>query len=407
MPELPPVVLLAGARNAVSAARSLAKSGVRVHAICLPTDCVAHSRYCAEYSDVGSREGVQDRYLDWLEHGPRGAVVLPCDDDGLELIARRRSTLLDWGYRPVEANDEALLAMLDKARTYALAEAAGVPVPWTATVRTRADAEAVAGKAEYPCGIKPLYSHRFAHHFGILAKVIVVADRAELMEGFDLMLKLGVEALITEIVPGGDDQFCSYYTYIDERGEPLFHFTKAKVRQWPTGFGLTCYQVTNWNPEVAELGLRFVQGAGLRGVANVEFKLDPRDGHYKLIECNHRFTAANELVRLAGIDIPLLAYNRLAGRPGPSVDHYRTGVRMWDPVEDLRALAQYRRRGELTVAEWARSLMHRQHLPLLRWDDPMPTVAANVLHARRLGRTLVRRHARAGGRGRPAEGRGG
>jgi predicted ATP-grasp superfamily ATP-dependent carboligase len=290
----------------------------------------------------------------------------------------------------VEANDDALLAMLDKDRTYAIAREAGVPAPWTATVRTPAEAAAAAGQAQYPCALKALYSHVFRRHFGSQTKVLVARDRAALEAHFESTLALGIDVLVTEIVPGADDQFCSYYTYLDERGEPLFHFTKRKLRQWPTRFGLICYQVTNWEPAVVDAGVRFAKAAALRGVVNVEFKRDSRDGVYKLIECNHRFTAANELVRFAGIDIPLLAYNRVAGRPDSPVGSYRRGVRMWDPVEDVRALLEYRRNGELTARTWARSLMHRQHFPLLRWDDPLPTVMSNLRHGRGLARQLTK-----------------
>ena len=52
-----------------------------------------------------------------------------------------------------------------------------------------------------------------------------------------------------------------------------------------------------------DLGLALFGHAGLRGVANVEFKRDPRDGRLKLIECNARFTAANGLLTASGIDL--------------------------------------------------------------------------------------------------------
>jgi len=379
--SLPPAILLGGDRIAVSAARSLARTGVRVLALGHRTDAVRWSRACARFVDVGAGDGLQERYLDWLRLGPHEGVLLPCDDDALELIARNRAALSGWGYLPVEANDEAVLVVLDKERTYALAGSAGVGVPATIALRTPADIAEAARSLRYPCALKPRHSHVFARRFGVRAKVVVVGDAAQLCERATELRALGIELLATEIVPGGDDSFCSYYTYIDEGGAPLFHFTKRKLRQWPIHFGLICYQVTNWQPEVAAAGLRFVTAAGVRGVANVEFKQDARDGCWRLIECNHRFTAANELVRAAGIDIPLLAYNRLAGRGSPVVSEYRRGVRMWDPVEDMRALQAYRRTGELTVRAWVRSLLHRQRFALLRLDDPLPSVAKTALHA--------------------------
>jgi predicted ATP-grasp superfamily ATP-dependent carboligase len=370
-----PAVLLGGGLIAVSAARSLGRSGVAVYAVGdREWDPVQRSRFCAAFVDLG-RGATIERRLEWLERGgPRGAVVLPCDDQGLELVARHRALLDDLGYLAVEANDEVVLAMLDKERTYELADEAGVPRPRTMTVRGERDVEAAAAQIGFPSALKPLRSHLFAQRFGAHRKVWIVESEDGLRDTLARMLELGLEMLVTEILPGPDTAFVSYYSYLDRDGTPLFHFTKRKLRQYPIGFGLTCYQTTEWDADAAELGVRFFRGVGLRGVGNVEFKRDPRDGQLKLIECNHRFTLANELVRRAGIDIPRLAYDRLVGREPPPVDAFREGVRMWHLVEDTRAFFDYRRAGELSATRWLVSLLHRQHFPLLDRDDPGPSV---------------------------------
>ena len=384
MGDRPPAVLLGGETIAVSAARSLSAAGVEVWALGDPTDPVQRSRHCHRFVEVGSKQGVQTRYMDWLEReGPRGAVIVPCDDDSVELMARGRARLEGLGYLPIEANDDALLAMLDKERTYALCAEIGVPCPRTATVSTREEAAAAAARFDYPCALKPRESHVFAAHFGILAKAVRVHSPEELVSEFDRTAELGVSMLVTEIVPGGDDQLCSYYSYLDERGEPLYHFTKKKVRQYPPEFGLGCYQMTTWDPEVAELGLHFFQGARMRGIANVEFKRDSRDGILKLIESNVRLTAANEQVRLAGLDIALLAYSRVTDTPGPELRSYRVGVPLWHPIEDVRSLLMYRRRGDWTLGAWLRSLRRRQRFALWRLDDPGPTFHSFAVKVRR------------------------
>src|SRR3954468_12328487 len=160
----------------VSDARLLSRlGGAQVFALGDASDPVRASRHCHEFVDVGARKGVADRYLEWLsKDGPRAGAVLPCDDDGLELIARNRALLADWGYSPIEADDDVLLAMLDKDRTYELSRKAGVPTPRTATVRTHEEAMAAAEEFSYPCALKPLSSHEFAQHFGILKKVLLV-----------------------------------------------------------------------------------------------------------------------------------------------------------------------------------------------------------------------------------------
>jgi D-aspartate ligase len=380
--RLPPAVVLGGGNIAVSAARALGEHGVRVVALGEAPDLVRHSRHCRTFLDFGGGDGVQKRWLTWLRaEAPAGAVVVPCSDDALEVLVDGGDELRARGLRPVALAPHAVRAVLDKARTYEIAAAAGVPHPrWTIAA---GDLDARAAGIDFPCAVKPLHSHLFRRHYGGMLKVLEAADQQELGVALARLQRVGEEGMVTEIVPGPEDRFTSYYTYVDDEGRPLFDFTKRKLRQWPVRFGYACYQVTNRDDEVIELGRRFVAAAGLRGLANVEFKRDARDGGFRLIECNARLTAANELVRASGLDLAVLAYARAAGLPDPPIDGYREGVRMWHPVEDVRALMVYRRDGELSARHWLRTLMHRQHFPVLALDDPKPTIVRCGRLARR------------------------
>jgi D-aspartate ligase len=202
--------------------------------------------------------------------------------------------------------------------------------------------------------------------------------------------------IATEIIPGADDQFFSYYSYIDEQGEPLLHVTKRKLRQYPIWFGSGCFHTTTWDPEAAELGLRFFEGVGLRGLGNVEFKRDARDGRLKLIECNHRFTAATGLLRAAGADLPLFVYNKLMDRPLPQIEGYKTDLTMWYPTRDVRAMLAYRRHGQITIRSWARSVMGRHHYPVGSTSDLRPALLNSLRIVRRLRDLLVRHRVRQG-----------
>ena len=60
-----------------------------------------------------------------------------------------------------------------------------------------------------------MHSHVFAQrHFG--AKVLLVRTERACARPWLAVPGAGVEMMVTEIVPGGDDQFLSYYTYLDE-----------------------------------------------------------------------------------------------------------------------------------------------------------------------------------------------
>ena len=391
----PPAVILGGGGTALPVARSLGDAGVPVYALGSDTDPVRNSRRCTTFVGLGREPGMQERWLEWLRSAPVGSVILPCEDEGLDLIARNREMLLDLGLVPFEADDDVLLAMLDKHETYRLAAQLGIAAPQSFVVESNEDVAVALERVAYPCALKPVHSHEFVRHFPGM-KAFVVNSDAELRGALSRTVELGIEMIVTEIIPGGDDQFCSYYSYIDEEGSPLLHVTKRKLRQYPIWFGSGCFHATDWNPEAAELGLRFFEGVGVRGLANVEFKRDARDGRLKLIECNHRFTAATGLLRAAGADLPLFVYNKLTERPLPRIEGYRTDMTMWYPLRDLRAFLAYRRHGEISTLKWLRSIVGRHHYPVASASDMRPAIAHNLRIVSRLRRLLGRRRAQRG-----------
>ncbi len=383
----PPAVLLGGDVTALAVARSLGSAGVEVHALGSRRDAVRRSRFCAQFVDLGAGEHVQERWLTWLIEAPPGAVVIPCSDEGLELMARHRASLLEAGLVPIEANDEVVLAMLDKQRTYALAAKAGIPVPNTAMVGNEDELRAAEREIGYPCALKPIHAHVYRRQ--LPGKGFLVQDRVHLERAFVRTRALGVDVMLTELIPG-EDSYQACYGYLDENGAPVFLLTKQKSRQYPIKFGSGCHHLTDWDPAVAEVGLRFLRAVGLRGLAHVEFKRDARNGELTLIECNHRCTTTTALIRAAGVDMPLVIYNRAVGRPAPQSKRYRTGLAMWFPLTDLRAFREYRRCGELSFGGWARSLLRPTRFPRARWDDPLPMIAAFAPEVRGAGRKLQR-----------------
>ena len=366
-------MLLGGDVTAVSVLRSLGRAGVRVHALGSGGDDPArNSRYCTEYVDVDA-EDVQASWMTWLADGPAGAVVLPCGDDGLELIARNRSTLEEMGYAPGLGNDDAALAALDKARTYELASAAGIDVPRTLVAGLRQDAEAIEGRIAYPCGVKPTHAH-IARSRGFLGKLVVANNREELQAALSRTEALGIEVLVTELIPGPDDSLFIYCCY-EDGVESLWSCTLHKLRQAPVGFGIASYITAEWSPEVAEVGRQFVQALGFQGLALVEFKRSSRDGRLVLIECNNRFATYNDIFRHMGMDMSLLAYNRTLGRPGPPGRPAKYGVYMWFAIDDARSFLHLRRDGTLKFNGWVRSLLHRQRFAVFSLRDPWPAVS--------------------------------
>ncbi len=398
-PSPRPAILMGGAMgNALSVARSLGRRGVPVFWLTDAPD--VHSRY-ARRLRVPPVAGLQESWLAWLL-GPQseplhGAVLLTCSDAGLELLIDHRDELQERFV--LDVSDVAVQRrLLDKLSTYEAAAEAGVPTPRFWRAGSLEDVAARRDEYVYPLVVKPLYSHRFQRAFGV--KFFRATSYDDLRAACTRAHGEGLDVVLLEEIPGPDDRLCSYYTYVDEDGEFLADFTKRVIRRYPENQGLACYHVTHWDPEVRDLGRRLFRHAGLRGIGNVEFKRDERDGLLKVIECNCRFTVGNPLLAASGYDLALFVYNRLAGIAQPQLKGrtYEEGLHLWFPRQDVQAFLDLREKGRLSLAGWLLSLAHRQVFPYFSWDDPAPFLIETsrlLAGAGRAGARSVRQRRRA------------
>ncbi|MGI9610484.1 MAG: hypothetical protein ACR2NL_09365 [Acidimicrobiia bacterium] len=390
--QRPPVIALGGFLPTLAIMRSLGPRGVSVHVLgddAAPSrsipETLRFSRYCVDF--IPFVEDVEAGWFQWLtEAQMEGAVVIPCSDPALEFVAQYRTALQGLGYHPVPADDSVVLDMLDKERAYALARNLGISTPLSHVIRQSSDIDDALAVMDLPAVVKPLSKGDFYEVFGWKARE--VSTRGELHDVVRDSVRAGHALQLGELIPGAEDLFCSYYSFLDEAGEPLVHFTKRKLRQYPLGFGWGTFHVTDWNEEVAEAGLRFFRGAGLRGIGNVEFKRDPRDGQLKLIECNPRLTDSTELISQSGIDFPFIGYMKALGLNPPTTDRYVEGMTLWRPSKDTVAAWQLWRRGELSPVRWASQIAQRHRYPIFSWRDVKPALMASVYRLRSIAHVL-------------------
>ena len=370
--DLPPVLLLGGELNALSVARDLGRMGVTVYAVGAHDSCVKHSKY-VRWVDVNTAGGDEAGWSQFLlgesSDALRGAVLLACCDAGLRVLAGHRDALLKR-FKLDAADPRAQIEMLDKLTTYEHAKAAGVLTPKFWAVDGGERLAEVRDEIVYPLIVKPRLSHVFEARFG--TKHVVANRYDDVVRAVDAAREAKIDVLLVELIPGGDDCLSSYFTYVTPEGVPLFDYTKSVIRRYPAGVGAACYHLTEWVPELVQPARRLLRQSGLRGLANIEFKCDPRDGRYKLIECNGRFVASNCLLTSSGCNLAALVYSRIVGLPHRVPRKFKGGMRMWDPVRDFYAFRERRATGELTVLSWLVSVCHRQTFPVFCWSDWRP-----------------------------------
>ena len=338
----PAVVLGVGWVAGLAAIRSLGRAGIRVIAV---DDRAGALGFRSRYADprlAPTRRG--DAYVAFLRTLD-GGVAFPTHDDDLEALARHAGDL------PLTCPFPAwhvLGPIQDKRHQVVTARDAGISVPRTA--------DAPTGEIGFPALVKPSVDvPRFRSTFGV--KAFRCSSREELDAAF--AQAAGYRPLVQEWIPGQDDALWTVGAYIAADGAPLGLFTGRKLRQTPRAIGTARVAEARWDPALAEQGLALLRALRFHGIAQVEFKRDPRDGVFKLIEVNPRLWEWHGLAAACGVDLPRIAYLDATGERPASVRMHGDGKR-W----------------AITLARGAAPALQRPPYvdAMLAWDDPRPAV---------------------------------
>ena len=362
-------LILRASVNSLSAARSLGRAGLRVVVASPPEDpAVRHSRYVSRFVRLDALDdaGVE-RLMALPQEDGRKPFLFATGDEDVLLVARHRDRLAEK-YRFVVPEFAAVEAVIDKARLYATAQAHGIPHPKFHVVSHPDDIEPAVERVPTPCYVKPAMGHEWRRkRRGKLEKAGDPEDLRRILRDF---LSLGQTAVPLEIIPGEDSDLYGLCTYIDRTGRPLGWRTKRKLRQYPIGIGDGSLQDIVDEPRVVELGMKLLEVTGHQGAATVEFRRDPRDGRFILMEINVRTVSGQELVTRSGLDVPLVAYRDAMGLP-VSVPPPRQ-VRWFRFGLDFRAFRDLRQARALTTLQWLATVLPSRSFAYFAWDDPMP-----------------------------------
>jgi predicted ATP-grasp superfamily ATP-dependent carboligase len=371
----PVAIVLSGNIIGLGAVRALGEAGIPVVLASIrEEDPTVKSRHVVARLSVPDPEADEEAFVAALEAAATrypGAVLMPAADAMLVGISRHKARL-ERAFRVACADWSAAEKFVDKQFTYALAAAAGVPVPRTVVPHSVEELERYATDVRYPVLVKPSQSHLYSEVFG--RKLTQVEDLGELRAAYGEAAARGLDVMLQELIPGDDDQGTSYNCYMWD-GEPLLEFTSAKVRLLPHRYGRPSSMVSRWIPELLEPGRATLRAAGFNGYANIEFKRDPRDGVHKLMEVNARMNLVLLLAVRSGINYPALIYRHLAFREVPRPIRQTTGT-YWvdggrDIVAGVRAVAERR----TSLRDFLRPYVRPHVYAVFDPRDPRPAVA--------------------------------
>ncbi len=119
---------------------------------------------------------------------------------------------------------------------------------------------------------------------------------------------------------------------------------------------------------------RFLKHVNYYGLVEIEFKQDPRDQQYKLLDVNARTWGFHTLGFPAGVDFPYLLYCDQVGEPvGRSKGS--PGMGWLRLVTDVPVALTDILRGRLSLQSYFGSLYRTRVESVFALEDPLPSLA--------------------------------
>jgi D-aspartate ligase len=302
-------------------------------------------------------------------------VLYPTRDETVAAFSHYRSELAEFFRVPTPDWDSIQWAW-DKRNTYRLAEKLGIPAPRTWYPQDVGELDEL--EAELPLAIKPAIKEHFI--YSTKAKAWRADTMAELRERFSEAVRLvgPGETMIQELIPGSGQQQYAYCAFFKD-GKAVGSMTARRTRQHPPEFGRASTFVETIDQTLLEFySERFLKEINYYGLVELEYKLDPRDGQFKLLDVNARTWGYHTLGQRAGVDFPYLLFSDQLGKP-LRIYQADTGVKWIRFVTDLATGLVEIKRGNQDWKAYVRSLISSNIESVFSRDDPLPAMIELLL----------------------------
>jgi predicted ATP-grasp superfamily ATP-dependent carboligase len=261
---------------------------------------------------------------------------------------------------------------VDKSAFGALLASTGVPHPSTSLARSEGDVRDMAARSRGELFLKPANSQRFHQLFGRKAFRIEGVENA--VEIYDKARKAGLEVLVQEYIPGPSDRHYFVDGFVDRAHRLHAAFARRRLRMFPPDFGNSSFMVSVGIEEVAgavDSVRALLESGRYRGIFSAEFKLDERDGKFKILEVNCRPWWYIQFAAECGVNVAEMAYLDALGVDLPAAGGYKRGVRFAFPDYDYHAL---KIRWGGAAGAWSRAVREwfGAKSPVFALDDPLP-----------------------------------
>ncbi len=318
-------------------------------------------------------EGFVDYLIDFAKKQKYPPVLIPTHDSQVEAIDKYLNELKKYYLMP-QTEQGLWTRVMDKGSLFELARQHGMLIPNTVKLNDDDYLNKIENTVGYPCLVKPVDSPSFVAKFR--KKLFKVHNREELLDAIKKAKDAGLLVDVQKIIKGFDDHMYTFDAYLNQESKVTHWCTCQKYRQFPINFGASVYTGHKYVPELYDIGGKFLEDIGYKGFAEIEFKRDAESGDFYLIEINARITNFNSLLYKLGLNFPYITYREMIGKPlEPKYLIEEQSPVFWYVFEDILAIRDYIKSGQLTRKEIIKSLFRPKAYAIWDWKDPMPSFA--------------------------------
>jgi D-aspartate ligase len=391
-----PALVIGSGLSALGAIRLLGKAGIPTYCFGVP-QVESSSRWYRPAPGIDMAAARPERLAAYLAECPfERAALLPASDAAVRAIGGLPANLARRF--PASLAPSAVSSQLtDKALFAEMLVRLGVPGPRTVRIDQVDDLTRLPDSAFVGAFLKPTDSASYMARFGV--KGSLVASREDAIAKADRALSEGHRLVLQEYIPNtagtGETSARADHVlidgFVDRNGRVTAMFARRRLRMYVLDFGNSTCMVSVPVAEVQEAAdrLAYIAGElGCRGIVSGEFKQDPRDGVYKLLEINSRIWWFVEFAGRCGVDLCTMSYRDALGLPIEPITSYKVGAKFVHAYYDYHAIRALHRTGQLGLLPAAWSWLGAQE-PWFNWTDPMPAIRDIMLHVRARRRRAV------------------
>jgi len=366
-------IVFGGSTNALGQIRASHQAGYEC--INVVEDCMhswsRKSKYCKGIiapHPYNEREKSLKFVIDLIKSLDAKPFLFFASDDWMDMVGDHEDVFREIAYLPQTPWSE-MSHFYNKKFLYRIAEENGIPYPKTIEIETLKDISSAIDCLTAPYILKPqtTVSQNEIAKCGITTyhRTQKFESKDEALEWVQLLMDNGIDfpVIIQEFIPGDATKLYTLTSYSNKDGKLLAGSVGHKLRQFPPVAGRITSGVLRHDEKLFEQGELFLEKIKFHGLANTEYKLDDRDGKYKLMEINTRLGAWNYSTLYAGLNLVKIAVEDTLGieYKGPRYLMEKDGAVWYNLMYDLSAVLYLNRKiGEkeytMSYGKWRKSL---------------------------------------------------